>query len=193
MDLTASIQPKSDQLNADSLMAGPVTVTIDEVIPGNDEQPVNVKLIEYPGRAYRPSKSMLRVLVAAWGKESSAFAGRRLTLYRNPNTKFGRDVVGGIEISHLSHIDKPLKVPLTVTRGKRALFNVQPLIEQQAAPAPPTPRQQMFELLKGQGMTDKDSILAYVIETLARDVQSSQELTDDDVTTILNRLTQENN
>ncbi|RCS81831.1 hypothetical protein [Brachybacterium alimentarium] len=189
MDLSTTIQPKSDQLNADSLIPGPVTVTIREVTEGTQEQPANLHLVEYPGRAYRPSLSMRRVLVALWGKDASTYAGRRLTLYRNPNTKFGRDVVGGIEISHLSHIDRRATVMLTVTRGQKKPFHVEPLVEQQAAPAPPSPRNQMFELLTEQGMTEKEPMLAYVSETLGRDVQSSQELTDDDVTTILTRLT----
>jgi hypothetical protein len=35
--------------------------------------------------------------------------------------------VGGLRISHLSHIPKPLSLALTVTRGKRAPYVVQPL------------------------------------------------------------------
>ena len=127
MDLTESIAPKSDQLNADDLMAGPVTVTIAEVAKGTPEQPVDVRLVEFPGRAYRPSKSMRRVMVSAWGAEASTYAGHRITLFRNPEITFGRDKVGGIEISHLSHIDKPLTVALTATRGKRKNFTVAPL------------------------------------------------------------------
>lgn len=127
MDMTESIAPRSDQINADDLMAGPITVTVAEVRPGAAEQPVDVVLVEYPGRAYRPSKSMRRVMVSAWGKEASAYAGRRLTLFRNPEITFGRDKVGGIEIAALSHIDKPLTVSLTATRGKRKPFTVQPL------------------------------------------------------------------
>ena len=134
MDLTESIAPKSDQLNADDLIGGPVTVTIQEVVKGSPEQPVDVRLVEFPGRAYRPSKSMRRVMVLAWGPEASAYAGRRLTLYRNPEITFGKDKVGGIEISHLSDLDKPLTVALTATRGKRKAFTVKPLIE-----APPAP------------------------------------------------------
>jgi len=132
MDLTQSIAPKSDQLNADDLIAGPVTVTVQEVVQGTAEQPVDVRLVEFPGRAYRPSKSMRRVMVMAWGAEASTYAGRRITLFRNPEITFGRDKVGGIEISHLSNIDKPLTVALTATRGKRKNFTVGPL----AAPAP---------------------------------------------------------
>lgn len=193
MDLSTTIQAKSDQLNADDLIGGPVTVTIQSVTEGTSEQPANIHLVEYPGRAYRPSLSMRRVLVTVWGGDTTVYAGHRLTLYRNPNTKFGRDVVGGIEISHMSHIDQRTNVSLTITRGKKKPFPVQPLVEAQAAPAPPSPRQQMFDLLKAEGMTDKDQILAYVTETLGRDVQSSQELTDDDVTTILDRLTTQEN
>jgi len=132
MDLTESIAPKSDQLNADDLISGPVTVTVQEVVQGTAEQPVDVRLVEFPRRAYRPSKSMRRVMVMAWGAEASTYAGRRITLFRNPEITFGRDKVGGIEISALSHIDKPLTVALTATRGKRKNFTVAPL----AAPAP---------------------------------------------------------
>lgn len=129
MDMTATIAPKSDQLNADDLISGPVTVTIQEVVQGNAEQPVDVRLVEFPGRAYRPSKSMRRVMVMAWGPEAAQYAGHRITLYRNPEITFGRDKVGGIEISHLSHIDKALTVALTATRGKRKNFTVTPLVE----------------------------------------------------------------
>jgi hypothetical protein len=127
MDLTQSIAPKSDQLNADDLISGPVTVTITEVRAGTPEQPVDVILAEYPGRAYRPSKSMRRVMVSAWGAEASTYAGHRLTLVRNPEITFGRDKVGGIEIAEMSHITKPLTVALTATRGKRKNFTVKPL------------------------------------------------------------------
>lgn len=70
---------------------------------------------------------MRRVLIAAWGAEASAYVGRRITLYGDPTIRFGKDQVGGIRIRALSHIDKPLTVALTVTRGKRAPFTVQPL------------------------------------------------------------------
>lgn len=129
MDLTQSIVPKSDQLNSDDLVTGPVTVTITEVRAGNAEQPVEVHLAEFPGRPYKPSKSMRRVLVQAWGPEASAYTGRRLTLFRNPEIKFGGATVGGIEISAMSHLTKRLTVSLMVTRGKRKPFSVDPLAE----------------------------------------------------------------
>lgn len=138
MDLTQSIIPKSDQLNSDDLVAAPVTATITEVRAGNAEQPVEVHLAEFPGRPYKPSKSMRRVMVQAWGADASAYAGRRITLFRNPEIRFGGATVGGIEISHMSHLAKRLTVSLMVTRGKRKPFSVEPLVEQapkQQAPA----------------------------------------------------------
>jgi hypothetical protein len=125
MDMTTSIVPRSDQLNVDDLMAGPITVTIADVKQGSAEQPVDVVLVEYPGRAYRPSKSMRRVMVNAWGPDTTVYKGRGLTLYRNPDITFGREKVGGIEISHLSHIDGPQTIALTKARGKREQFTVQ--------------------------------------------------------------------
>lgn len=128
LDLTPSIEPRSDQLNADDLIAGPRTYTIESVTAGSSEQPIDIWLVE-TDRAYRPSKSMRRVLVSAWGKDGAQYVGRRLTLYRDPEVTFGRDKVGGIKISHLSHIDKRMEIALTVTRGKRAPHVVQPLTE----------------------------------------------------------------
>lgn len=126
MDLSETLAPKSDQVQADDLIAGPRTVTVTEVRKGSPEQPVDVFLAEFD-RPYRPGKSMRRVLVAAWGAEASAYVGRRMTIFNDPAVKWGGVAVGGVRISHLSHIDKPLSIALTVTRGKRAPFTVQPL------------------------------------------------------------------
>ena len=155
MDMTSTIQPRSDQLNADDLLTGPMTVTIAEVTQGNAEQPVNVNTVETPGRPYKPSKSMRRVMVAAWGKDATAYAGRRLTLYCNPEIKFGGAKVGGIEISHMSDIDGDLKVSLTATRGKKKLHTVKPL----AAHAAYTPSQDWLALMASASTGDeKNSI-----------------------------------
>lgn len=140
MDMTAAITPKSDQINADDLIAGPRTFTIESVTPGSDQQPVNIHLVESPKKPYRPGKSMGRVLTAAWKKDTDAYVGKRLTLYRDPDIKFGDMKVGGIRISHMSGIDKPMLIALTETRGKKVPFTVKPLTEA-AAPKPPTSAQ----------------------------------------------------
>jgi hypothetical protein len=170
MDLTESIVPKSDQLNSDDLVTGPVTVTITEVRAGNAEQPVEVHLAEFPGRPYKPSKSMRRVLVQGWGAEASAYTGRRITLFRNPEIKFGGATVGGIEISAMSHLAKRLTVSLMVTRGKRKPFSVDPLPE--LAPVV----QQDWVAVAKQAEGDADTLRA--IWTDARDAGAPKDVLD---------------
>ena len=102
-------------------------MTIAEVRAGTAEQPVEIHLVEFPGRPYKPSKSMRRVLVAAWGPEASTYVGRRMKLVGDPTVKFAGVVLGGIKIAQLSNIEKRLTVSLTVTKGKRAPHTVDPL------------------------------------------------------------------
>lgn len=137
MDMTAVIQPKSDQWNADDFIGGPITFTIECVnIEAKSEQPVSIRLQGTP-KVFRPCKSMARVMVQAWGADASKYAGKSMTLYRDPKVKWGGMEVGGIRISHMSHIDGTLSLMLTQTRSQRAPFKVQPLTtgpEQTAAP-----------------------------------------------------------
>lgn len=137
-DISDTLAPTSDQLDAVDLIGGPRTFTIEGVSKGNAEQPVQIKLAEFP-RVWRPGKSMRRVLVAAWGPDASKYVGRRVTLYCDPDVKFGGDKVGGTRISHMTDLKggKQLQVPLLISRGKSAMFTVQPLTE----PAAPTPEQ----------------------------------------------------
>jgi hypothetical protein len=153
MDLSETSAPRSDQLNADNLIGGPETVTITEVRAGTAEQPVEIVLAQYgPGRPYKPGRSMQRVLIAGWGKDSAPYAGRRLTLYRDETVTFGGQPAPGIRISHMSDIEKPLRVNLTVTRGKRAPHTVQPL------PDAPAPRDWAAEIAVAG--TDTDALKA---------------------------------
>lgn len=130
MDIADTIIPRSDQINSDDLIvSGPVTVTITAVSAGDSDQPVNIELAEYPGRAFRPCKTVRRILVAAWGKDSANYIGRRMTLFCDPDVKWGGQTVGGIRIKAMSHLDHKLTLSLTTTRGKRTPFNVEPLAE----------------------------------------------------------------
>lgn len=128
MNLANTIIPKSDQLNADDLISGPRTIQITAVDSGSTEQPVSIRYSGDNGRPYKPSKSMRRVLVSIWGTDGNAYIGRSLTIYRDPNIKFGGDAVGGIRISHASDIAEPVSIALTETRGKRKPFRVDPLV-----------------------------------------------------------------
>jgi hypothetical protein len=124
MSLRDTITPKSDQLNYDDLMAGPVTVRVVGLSAGSQEQPVVVKVVDAQTgaamRDYKPCKSMRRVLIAAWGDKGKDWIGKRARLVGDPSVKFGGVAVGGIRISHVSGIDAPLKIMLTTARSKRS-------------------------------------------------------------------------
>lgn len=129
-DMSSVIVPKSDQINADDFIAGPQTITIRDVqIRGGQEQPVSI-YFEGSDKAFRPCKSMSRVLVQAWGPDAKVYVGRSLTLYRDPTVKWGGLEVGGIRISHMSDIGGKLLMQLTATKGQRKPHVVMPLIMQ---------------------------------------------------------------
>ena len=137
MDISETTLAKADQQNADDYFSGPRTFIIEKVTKGSAEQPVCIHLIGEKGKPYKPSKSMRRVLVRAWGPNADVYAGRSLTLYREATVRWAGAEVGGIRISHLSHIDKPLNVPLTIAKGKKVPFTVEPLAVASVTPAPP--------------------------------------------------------
>lgn len=127
-DLSQTIAPKSDQLNADDLIGGPRTIKVTRVSPMREpDQPIAIFFEGDGGKPYKPGKSMRRVLVRVWGVDGAAYAGRRMTLYRDDSVMFGGVAVGGIRISHMSDISESVTLPLTVTRASRKPFTVRPL------------------------------------------------------------------
>jgi hypothetical protein len=133
-DMSKVITPKSDQQNADDLIAGPLTIRVSgvDIRPGT-EQPVSVRFDGDEGKPWKPCKSMCRIMVAAWGADAKAYVGRSMTLYRDPTVKWGGMDVGGIRISHMSDIDRTMVMALTATKGSRKPYTVKPL---EAQPAP---------------------------------------------------------
>lgn len=129
-DLSSTIVPKSDQLNADQLLSGPMTITVTSVDVKPGEQPVTIHYEGENGRPYKPGLTMRKVLVHGWGPNGEDYVGKSMTLYNDPSIKFGGMAVGGIRISHMSHIKGTINVALTSTRGKKALHHIE-LLEQQ--------------------------------------------------------------
>ncbi len=133
-DMASTIIPKSDQLNADDLIAGPMTIKITGVdIRSGQEQPISIHFEGDNGKPYKACKSMCRVMVTAWGPDSKKYVGRLMTLYRDKTVKWGGMEVGGIRISHMSDIDSAMTMALTVTRANRKPFTVKPLAQKPAA------------------------------------------------------------
>lgn len=192
-DITDTIAPKSDQLNADDLIAGPRTVTIEKVSKGSAEQPVNIHLTEFPRRPFRPSKSMRRVMVGVWGKDAQTYVGKSMTIFRDPSIKFGGEEVGGIRISHMSHINAPATLSLTVTRGRRAPYTVEPLkttpgaAHSQAGDVP-LDLVPMWNALKVAGFIDPQTQRATVEKIIGREISSSADLTAEDMAAVMDEL-----
>ncbi len=178
MKITA--EPRSDQWNADDFIgAGHRTFTISDVKVGAAEQKYDIELAEGDGRVWRPPLTVLRILLAAWGDESDDWVGRRVTLYRDPSIRFGADAVGGIRIAALSHIDKPMNIALTETRGRRKPHRIDPLPDEPPtkAKAPKTPT--------AASIIDAFKALDVTVEQLELRIGADHEnWTPDDITTL---------
>lgn len=133
MDISDTLAPKSDQLDAVDLLGSPPRIfTIEKVTRGNSEQPVSVHLAEFP-RPWRPGKNQRRVLAHLWTNNASTWTGRQVELFCDPDVLFGGIKVGGIRISRMSHINGPQSVPIIIKKGSSGAYKVDPLPD---APAP---------------------------------------------------------
>ena len=133
IDMIKTVEPKTDQLNADSLIGGAKTIKITGVkLCAEPEQPIAISYEGDGGKPYKPCKSMRRVLICVWGGDGNKFIGRSLTLYRDEKVLFGGQAAGRIRISHMSDISAPVTMALTASKSARKPYTVQPL---KAAPA----------------------------------------------------------
>lgn len=138
MNLSQAVLAKSDQLNADDLVSGPRTFTVKEVRRGDADQPVAIVLAEFPdNRPFKPSKTVLRILSHGWGEETDNWPENpRFTLFNDKKVKWAGQAIGGIRVSHMSHLSEPIKIALAESKGKKTLHVVDPLPD--AAPTSPT-------------------------------------------------------
>ena len=136
-DIRAAIQPRSDQLNYEDFLSGPAVLTIERTEDYRDEkgQPrVAIHMVEYPGRPFKASKTNVKLLAIAWGEDDTDWPGRRVQLSADPTVTYGGKAVGGICVTALSHLPQRFTAKLSVARGKKKDFPVEPLPD---APAPP--------------------------------------------------------
>lgn len=191
MKITA--EPKSDQWNAADFIAGPRTFTIADTKEGGAEQKYDIALVEGGGRAWRPPLTIIRLLMAAWGDESDAWKGRRVTLFCDADVRFGSDAVGGIRVSHMSDLpgNKKFSVRLPTSRGKGRPYTVEPL------PDAPAPTQQsvpvtspLVAAFEASGI-DKSKWLAYSGQVVGRELASANDLTAAEQVAVVDALNQD--
>jgi hypothetical protein len=129
-DVTKALAAKSDQLNADDLIAGPLTIKITAVkVDNSAEQKIIVNFENDNKKPWKPCKTAGRCLAAIWGPDSSKWVGMSCTIYRDETVTWGGAIVGGIRVSHIKGIDKPRILNLSKTRGKKAQFVILPLAD----------------------------------------------------------------
>lgn len=133
-DMHATVIPKSDQLNYDNIPNNQaLTIKITKVSGKSGDQPICINYENDNGKPYYPCKSMRRVMIHNWGGNGADYVGRSMTLYGDPTVKFGGLEVGGLRISHMSHITKEVTMALTATRANKKPFTVKPLVAEQVA------------------------------------------------------------
>lgn len=137
-NLKDTIIAKSNQTNADDLLSGPRTITVTAVKRSSSpDQPVDIHYEGDDGKPYKPCKSMRKVLIFAWGDDGREWVGRSMTIYNDPSVMWGGVKVGGIRISHLSHIEANIAISLTATKGKKAPVTIKKLsVEKKREPEP---------------------------------------------------------
>lgn len=137
-ELRATIVPKSDRLNADQLVVGPMDITVTEIKYGTDEKQNPIFVLHYAneaGRPFKPCKTMRRVLVAVWGDDAQSWIGRSMRVYADPRVMFGGEEVGGVRISHMTDIPgKRVELKLPATRGKRVMHTIERMEPAQSGP-----------------------------------------------------------
>lgn len=147
-NLSDTIVAKSDQLNGDDLLSGPRNITVSAVKrSGSPDQPVAVHFDGDGGKPYKPCKSMRKVLIFAWGENGADWIGRSMTVYQDPEVKFGGVKVGGIRISHLSHIEANIAISLTATKGKKAPVTIKKLTVEKKHEPEPSPAMSEHEII----------------------------------------------
>lgn len=135
-DISKTIIPRSDQLNADSLVTGDMVVKVTRVsVSDSQDQPVAIFYEGDEKRPFKPCLTSRKILARAWGTETDEWLGRWLKLYRDPEVTWGGEAVGGIRISGMSHIDKDFKMALAASKKAKKVWAVAKIDPPLSAPA----------------------------------------------------------
>lgn len=126
-DFASTTQAKSDQMNAVDLVGGPVAYRITGIkMTGAPDQPVSIS-VDGHRQPWKPSKTFRRVLLLLWPETSpEEWIGRDVVLWCDPEIKWAGEKVGGIAISHASHISERKVFALAESKSKRKTIVVEP-------------------------------------------------------------------
>jgi len=128
LDITHTIQTKSDQLNADDLLGGDLLITVEGVRIVNDpQQPVQIFYYGCGTKPYKPCLTVRKILSALWGADAEQWTNRQMNLFLDPTVKWAGKEVGGIRVNAMSHIPNVATVKVQVRRGVKQEFTIQPI------------------------------------------------------------------
>ena len=139
-EFLGTTQAKSNQINADDLLGGPLVCQITDIqMTGAADQPISI-YVDAHAQPWKPSKTSRRVLAACWADaDPSEWIGRYAVLCNDLSVKWAGVAVGGIRTSHLSHIDSKKTVMVNETKGKKGAQTIEPYYPQeQQAPQQPS-------------------------------------------------------
>jgi hypothetical protein len=161
-DVTKAIAAKSDQLNADDLIGGPITIKVRDVdVKSTTEQPISVFYDGDDGKPWKPCKTAARCLAAIWGPNAAQWVGMRCTIYNDPTVTWAGAAVGGIRVSHMEGLDKPRQLNLAKTRGKKGIVTIQPLDASSVADGQDQDLTPILEAARAEAAKGKDALNAW--------------------------------
>lgn len=125
-DISATLEAKSDQLNATDIIGAEPVIRIREVkVNLSADQQVMVYFDGDNNRPWKPSKGMRRILAAAWGRDTDNWIGKYAQLMFVASVIYAGKEVGGIRVKALSDIPEAgLNCALTISKSKREPYHV---------------------------------------------------------------------
>lgn len=183
----------SDHITSELFTAGPDTFTIAGVVETTlegDKQRHAVQLKELNGKTWVPALTVLKALASIWGMETSNWVGQRLTLYRDPKVKIGKEVVGGIRVSHVTGITEPKTVKVKGAMNRPVSYTFQPLPDAASAPTQDTISQQAWQEISSLAAEKGiDQPGPWAAEQLGRKLNGPQDITTTEGDRLLGLLT----
>ena len=126
-DIAPTLVGDSNQLSKADLMDGPQTFTVTrvDINLSDKKRPTTIHLAEAPGKPYKPSLGMRKLIAKGWGKSSKEYVGRRLTLFHNPDVLWQGKREGGVEVCAMSHIEAPFTIQVAVNAKQAKTVKVE--------------------------------------------------------------------
>ena len=128
IDLSEAIARKRATLNADDLIAGRARSPLQPSDAHRRGSAGRHPLCRRRRQALQTIASPCAECLSAHGAQTGrSTSAKSTTLFLDDQVRFGGAAVGGIRISHLSHIEKSITMALTATRATKKAYLVQVL------------------------------------------------------------------